>query len=79
MAGLKVIFFIWMEKQAWLEMCLQKPDPLVKLHIDRTKSAWQFCSALSLSFGLMQAFEGLILDRVVLSSNLRHYEDLPPR
>lgn len=43
------------------------------VHIDRTESAWLFCSALSLSFGLMQAFQGLILDPVVLSSNFRHY------
>lgn len=26
-------FFIWMEKQAWLEMCLQKPNNLIKLCI----------------------------------------------
>lgn len=43
------------------------------VHIDRTESAWLYFSALSLSFGLMQAFQGLILDRVVLSSNFRHY------
>lgn len=43
------------------------------VHIDRTESAWLFCSALSSGFGLMQAFQGLMLDRVVLSSNLRHY------
>lgn len=43
------------------------------VHTDRAEGAWLYFSALSLSFGLVWALRGLILDGVVLSSNLRHY------
>lgn len=56
-----------------MEMCLQKPNNLIKLHVDRSERAWLYFPTPSLSLPPMQALQALILDWVVLSSSLNPF------